>query len=165
MDLSEEIDFRLKVIGDPDFEIEGLEVIATAWNESAEVKELQDIDIGLYPLPDDDWVLGKSGLKALQYMALGIPTVATRIGANTRIIRDGVNGFLVNDPGGWKAAILELAADPELRRRVGLEAARTVVERFSVRANRKVYLEVLDGVFRREKGPDRRSFSTNILPG
>ena len=155
LDLSEEIDFRLKVIGDPDFEIEGLEVIATAWNESAEVKELQDIDIGLYPLPDDDWVLGKSGLKALQYMALGIPTVATRIGANTRIIRDGENGVLVNDSAEWKATILELAADPELRRRVGLEAARTVVERFSVRANQEVYLKVLDGVFRREKGSDR----------
>ena len=61
----------------------------------------------------------------------------------------------VNSPGEWKAAILELAADPELRRRVGLEAARTVVERFSVRANRDVYLKVLDGVFRREKGSDR----------
>ena len=60
-------------------------------------------------------------------------------------------------PGEWKAAILELAADPELRRRVGLEAARTVVERFSVRANQEVYLKVLDGVFRRVKGPDREA--------
>jgi glycosyltransferase involved in cell wall biosynthesis len=87
-------------------------------------------------------------------MALGIPTVATRIGANTRIIRNGENGFLVNDPGEWKAAILELAADPELRRRVGL-GARTVVERFSVRANQEAYLKVLVEVFRREKSADR----------
>ena len=146
-ELAQELDFRLKVIGDPTFQIEGVDVDAQAWREPTEVGDLQEIDIGLYPLPDEKWVLGKSGLKALQYMALGIPTVATDIGANSRIIRDGESGFLVDGPNAWKASIRDLAADPDLRRRVGDAARRTVVERFSVRANRRTYLKVLDSTF------------------
>ncbi|MEL7006841.1 MAG: glycosyltransferase, partial [Bacteroidota bacterium] len=75
--------FLLKVIGDPEFKMEGIEVRAISWSAEREVEELKEIDIGLYPLPlDEEWVYGKSGLKALQYMALGIPTLASAIGAN-----------------------------------------------------------------------------------
>jgi len=155
-ELAREVDFRLKVIGDPDFTVEGIDVDAQEWRESTEVRDLQEIDIGLYPLPDEEWVLGKSGLKALQYMALGIPTVATRIGANTRIIREGENGYLVSDAAAWKDRILALAADPELRRRIGAEAVRTVSERFSVRANRPVYLGVLDAVLEVRRSPSEK---------
>ena len=146
-ELSGVIDFRLKVIGDPGFSIAGVEVDAQEWCESTEIRDLQEIDIGLYPLPDEEWVLGKSGLKALQYMALGIPTVATKIGANGRIIEDGANGFLVSTPDEWKARLLELAADPELRRRIGDSATCTVSDRFSVQANRSKYQDVLRAVF------------------
>ena len=146
-ELAQEIDFRLMVIGDPSFTIEGVDVFAQEWRERTEVKDLQSIDIGLYPLPDEEWVLGKSGLKALQYMALGIPTVATGIGANSRIIDHGEDGFLVSDLEEWKSHLLRLASDPELRRRIGHAAARTVSERFSVRANQDTYLHLLDTVF------------------
>ena len=146
-DLSGELEFRLKVIGAPDFDIDGVDVSAQDWNEASEVEDLQEIDIGLYPLPIEEWVLGKSGLKALQYMALGIPTIATRVGANPRIIRDGENGFLVNDPEEWRAAISRLARDTGLRRRIGAEGTKTVVDHFSVRANQGAYLRVLDTVF------------------
>ena len=73
----------------------------------SEVQDLQEIDIGLYPLPDEEWVLGKSGLRALQYMGLGIPIVTTKIGANSRIIQDGENGFLVSDQKEWKDRLLD----------------------------------------------------------
>ncbi len=146
-DLAKELDFRLRVIGDPEFAIDGVDIDARAWNLGTEVEDLQRIDIGLYPLPEERWVLGKSGLKALQYMALGIPTVATDFGTARRIIREGVNGFLVTDPEGWKSRIKMLAADPAFRRSVGTAARQTVVDRFSVRANQDTYLRVLDGVF------------------
>jgi glycosyltransferase involved in cell wall biosynthesis len=147
LELCRERPFRLLVIGDPGVRIEGLNVTALPWREATEVRDLQAIDIGLYPLPEDDeWVHGKSGLKALQYMALGIPTVATAIGANFRVIEDGVSGLLVRTHEQWKAAILRLADDPELRRRIG-RAARERVERlFSVRANAATYLQILDSV-------------------
>ena len=80
-------------------------------------------------------------------MALGIPTVATGIGANSRIIEDGENGFLVWDQEEWKNHLRELASTPDLRRQIGERAARTVSERFSVHANRDTYLGVLDGVY------------------
>ena len=146
-ELAQEIDFQLKVIGDANFTMEGVDVSAQEWSEPTEVQDLQEIDIGLYPLPDEEWVLGKSGLKALQYMALGIPTLATGIGANSRIIQDGEDGFLVSDPREWKSCLLKLVSDPELRRRIGHRATRTVSERFSVRATKGTYLGLLDTVF------------------
>ena len=90
-------------------------------------------------------------------MALGIPTVATRVGANSRIIQDGKNGFLVSDQEEWKTRLLTLASDPDLRKRIGDHATRTVSERFSVHANRDVYLEVLNGVFSQPESSRNRA--------
>lgn len=149
-ELSEEVGVRLRVIGDPAFDIEGVEVEAMAWSEPTEVGDLSAIDIGLYPLPDEEWVLGKSGLKALQYMALGIPVVATDIGAARRIIEHGTNGFLVGTDEEWVRTIRRLAEDPELRRRVGEAGRRTVEERFSVRGTAPAYRNVLGAVFASE---------------
>lgn len=135
-----EIPFTLKVIGDPGFHIEGIPTEAIAWNEAAEVRELNTFDIGIYPLPDEEWVLGKSGLKALQYMALEIPTVATAIGANFRVIEEGVSGFLVHNDDEWKARLLELLRDAQLRRTIGIEARKRVENLYSLHANKAHYL-------------------------
>jgi len=145
--LREQYDFRLLVIGAPDFRIEGLDGEAIPWNEATEVEDLQRIDIGLYPLPDEEWVLGKGGGKALQYMACGIPTVATAIGANFRVIEDGVSGFLVKSDEEWKARLGELMSDPDLRRRIGQQGRARVVKYNSVFANEPVYLRIFDEVF------------------
>ncbi len=144
LDIRKEIDFQLLVIGDPNFKMEGIEVHAIPWKAETEVEDLQKMDIGIYPLPDERWVMGKSGLKALQYMALGIPTIASARGANFRIIQNGESGFLVKSEQEWKQRILELLGNEELRRKLGT-AGRAVVESgFSVRANAQKYLEVLD---------------------
>lgn len=139
-------DIQLKVIGDPSFRMSGVDVDATPWDAIGEVAALSEIDIGVYPLPDEEWVLGKSGLKALQYMALEIPTVAERLGSNKRIIEDGVTGFLVRGEDEWLNRLTELIHDPELRRRMGTAGRRTVVENYSVGANEPAYLEVLTTV-------------------
>jgi glycosyltransferase involved in cell wall biosynthesis len=145
-EISRERRVRLLVIGSAEFSIPGVDVEAIPWREPSEVADLQRIDIGLYPLPEDEWVLGKSGLKALQYMALGIPAVATAIGANHRVVLDGVTGFLVRTPEEWKRRILELIDDPSLRRRLGEAARRHVEKTYSVRANRDTYLGILKRV-------------------
>lgn len=139
--------FRLKVIGACGIEIPGVRVECQAWNESTEVADLAEIDVGIYPLPDEQWVLGKSGLKALQYMALGIPTVATAIGANFRVIEHARSGFLVREQAEWVASLARLLDDPELRRSIGTAARERVVEYYSVEANQARYGRVLDGVF------------------
>lgn len=133
----------LKVIGDPQFELDGVNVDAIAWRRDEEVEELSKIDIGLYPLPDESWVYGKSGLKALQYMALGIPTIATDIGANKRIFEPGKNGFLLKEFEEWSDQIEMLIASKELREKVGGAARKTVVDQFSILANQSLYLAIL----------------------
>jgi len=142
----ERLSFKILVLGDKAFSIDGIETEALEWKESYELKTINQFDIGLYPLPDEQWVYGKSGLKALQYMAAGIPTIATAIGANFRIIENGVNGFLVKSDEEWIDCIKKLIQDESLRRQIGQNGAKVVEDQFSVHANEAVYLSVLQKV-------------------
>lgn len=135
----------VKVLGDPDFTMPGVHVTAQPWSLSTEIMELSEMDIGLHPLPDEEWVQGKAGGKMIQYMALGIPTVAQRIGSNLDLIENGRNGFLASTPDEWLTILRRLVHDPGLRQRIGAEGRRTVVERYSVEANESRYLDVLRG--------------------
>ncbi|GAB4403539.1 MAG: hypothetical protein Fur0028_16330 [Bacteroidales bacterium] len=148
--LNKGIDFKVLVIGNKDFSFENknIKTEAISWNLENEVNDLMRFDIGVYPLPFEQWVYGKSGLKALQYMALGIPTIATAIGANYRIINHGENGFLVekNDIQKWVEYILQIINDINFARKLGKNARKTVLEKFSVDANKEIYLNVLKSV-------------------
>jgi glycosyltransferase involved in cell wall biosynthesis len=134
---------RVRVIGDGEFQAPGLEIEAQEWCGETEVSDLAEIDVGVYPLPDEEWVLGKSGLKLLQYMGMGLPAVAERVGTNMEIVEHGVNGFLARGPEEWHRAILSLVRDPELRRRVGRAGRETVEARYSLRVNAPAYREAL----------------------
>ena len=149
--LATRVDFRLKVIGNFDYELAGIDLEVVRWSAEREVEDLQTFDIGVYPLPLDDWVLGKSGLKAIQYMAFGLPTVATRVGTTPRIIRDGENGLLVESEEEWVDALERLVRDPELRRRLGQAARRDAEAHYSTKAVAAQYRSVLASV----TGPDQ----------
>lgn len=145
--------FRLLVMGPSQFALPGVNVEVVPWSAAVELPTLQRFDIGLYPLPNDDWVLGKSGLKALQYMGFGIPVVASAVGCNDRVVHHGHSGFLVHSEAEWLAAIEQLIADPQLRRRLG-QAGRQVVEStYSVRANRDRYLAIFAQVYGSSRPP------------
>lgn len=146
IELTQLIPFRLLVMGDPAFKIAGVDVEAVAWSEDHEVATINKFDIGVYPLPDEEWVLGKSGLKALQYMALGIPTIATNIGTIKRIIVPNENGILVQTPEEWKQALLSLMQNKDLREKIGKKAAITVEEGYSINSTKHTYLSILDGL-------------------
>jgi glycosyltransferase involved in cell wall biosynthesis len=132
--LREKQEFELRVIG-ANIEIEGLEVRCLPWRAETEPDDLRALDVGLMPLPDDEWSRGKCGMKALQYMALGIPPVVTPVGVNTTIVRDGVNGFHARAEGEWIDRIGLLLEDESLRRSLGQEARRTVEESYSARVH------------------------------
>ena len=146
-ELRRHVRFKLLVMGAQAFELSGVDVELVPWSVTAEIPTLQRIDIGVYPLPNDSWVQGKSGLKALQYMALGIPTVATAIGCNDRVIEDGVSGFLVSTPEQWMARLSQLICDPQLRRIVGRNARERVESYYSVEANKNTYLSIFESVY------------------
>jgi glycosyltransferase involved in cell wall biosynthesis len=143
--LSKSHQFKLLTMGDAEIKIDGMEIEAHQWQEASEMETLRRFDIGVYPLPNEQWVYGKSGLKAIQYMALGIPTVATGIGANFRVIENGVSGFLVNTDEEWIAALSKLIDDADLRKKIGANARKRVEENFSVKANKQKYLDILNG--------------------
>ncbi len=96
------------------------------WSLDTEVADVQQFSVGLMPLPKTEWSRGKCALKALQYMACGVPCIATPFGAVLDIIRHGENGLFADSPGQWRDAI-ELLRDPCVRARMG-EAARATVE-------------------------------------
>ncbi len=145
-DLAKRCDFRLLVIGNFDYDLPGVDLKVIRWTEATEVADLQSIDIGVYPLPEDEWVLGKSGLKAIQYMAFGLPAVATNVGTTPRIIRHMENGWLVGSSDEWIAALETLINNPGLRRRLGKAARKTVIENYSVDAIKSIYSNILESV-------------------
>lgn len=144
--LARERDFRLRVIGNFDYRIEGVDLEVVRWSAELEVEQLQAIDIGIYPLPFDDWVGGKSGLKAIQYMMMGLPCVATNVGTTPLIIRHGENGLLVRSESEWLDALRALIDDPALRRRLGTQARHDAEANYSVRAVAADYRRVLESV-------------------
>jgi glycosyltransferase involved in cell wall biosynthesis len=133
---------RLRVIGDDRFRIPGVPVEAVPWRVETELEDLGELDIGVMPLPDDEWARGKCGLKALQYMALGIPAVLSPVGVDERIARGGA-ALLASSPEEWESTLRRLVHDPELRERIGSAGRRRVEEEYSLRANLPRYVEAL----------------------
>lgn len=97
------------------------------WTETDEARLLGECDIGIMPLPDEPWERGKCGYKLIQYMACGLPVIASPVGANTAIVRQGQTGFLCRTFEEWTEALLELVRSARLRRQMGL-AGRAVTE-------------------------------------
>jgi glycosyltransferase involved in cell wall biosynthesis len=134
---------EIKVIGDENYVNQGLDIKGIAWNKKDEIKELSSFDIGIMPLPNDEWSNGKCGLKGLQYMALEIPTIMSPVGVNTEIIQDGINGFIADEENEWIAKIVQLIESKELRTKMGKAGRRTVVENYSVDSTKEKYLDQL----------------------
>ena len=136
----------LKIVCDSFFEGKKMPIIKKAWSEADEAQDVWSFDIGLAPLPDDSWSRGKCATKLLQYMASGIPAVASAVGVHNEIIRDGVNGFLTKNDNEWLDKINRLIEDKTLRQKIGLAARETVEKYYSVKANAPKLLEIIKGV-------------------
>jgi glycosyltransferase involved in cell wall biosynthesis len=131
---------ELKVVGDETYFNSELNIRGIKWSSDDEVKTLNTFDIGIMPLPDDEWAKGKCGLKGLSYMSLEIPTIMSPVGVNTEIIDHGVNGFLASTTEEWVDAIEKLIEQPELRKTIGVKARKTVLEKYSVESQKNNYL-------------------------
>jgi glycosyltransferase involved in cell wall biosynthesis len=144
--LSQKQSIRIMVMGDKSFKIDNLDVEIIDWSAEKEIENLLKFDIGLHPLPDEEWVYGKSGGKLVQYMAAGIPIVASAIGPNFKAIKEGYNGFLVNTDEEWVAKLELLINDVAMRKQMGLNSKKLAVEVYSVQANAHKYLSVINAL-------------------
>jgi len=90
------------------------------------------MDVGIMPLTDTPWARGKCGYKLIQYMACGLPVIASPVGVNAEIVEHGVNGFLASTENEWRAALGVLLGDSSLRQRMGAEGRRKVEREYSL---------------------------------
>lgn len=114
-----------------------------SWSEHSEVALIHEMDIGIMPLNDTPWARGKCGYKLIQYMACGLPVIASPAGVNTDIIEHGVNGFLASTEAEWTEALQILLGDPDLRTRMGEEGRRRVERDYSLQTWAPRLIEML----------------------
>ncbi|MDT7540298.1 MAG: hypothetical protein QOE33_202 [Acidobacteriota bacterium] len=114
-------EFKLKIVGAgrDDVRVEGVEVENLAWSLDREIADFQSFDVGLYPVVPSEWATGKSGFKSIQYMAVGVPFVATPFGATAEIGEPNATHFLATNADEWRTSLARLIADATLRRRMG----------------------------------------------
>jgi len=122
---------RFVASGDPN--ALGFPVDFRPWRLETELSELSQFGIGLAPLPETPWERGKCGVKLLQYMACGIPVVASPVGVHNEIVSHGVNGLLAKTEVDWIDSVRQLLSDVALRARLGAAARETVTKRYDIR--------------------------------
>lgn len=115
-----------------------------AWSEDTEVASIQSLDIGIMPLLDAPFERGKCGYKLIQYMACGLPVVASPVGVNAEIVQHGRNGYLADTPADWGRYIREIAASEEVRCRFGNTGQLDVVEKYSIQSTSSRLISAFD---------------------
>jgi glycosyltransferase involved in cell wall biosynthesis len=130
--LAQELSARIRIVGAgpqaqsrPNFEF-------VEWSEESEVAEIQNMDIGIMPLPDEPWARGKCGYKLIQYMACGVAVVASPVGVNSEIVGENIHGILATDLFQWETAIRKLLLDTTLRHNMGALGRKKVETAYSL---------------------------------
>jgi glycosyltransferase involved in cell wall biosynthesis len=123
---------------------DGLDLIP--WSEPSEIADVQAMDIGVMPLIDRPFERGKSGYKLIQYMACGLPVVASPVGVNSDIVIEGESGFIASSEEEWRWALIRLIRDPELRARMGAVGRARAVERYSLASQAPRLVELFRSV-------------------
>jgi glycosyltransferase involved in cell wall biosynthesis len=138
---------RLVVIGGKAPQIPGVTVVEIDWQEQTEVELINSFDVGVMPLPDDDWARGKCAFKLIQYMACAVPVIASRVGANAEVV-NGECGLLAATPNEWVEGLRMLRDQPGKRTSMGQTGRERVVQHYSLHRN----LPLLEAVIREVAG-------------
>lgn len=140
--LSSRVPFVLRVIG-ANVDFPGVNVECVRWTEATEVASIVEGNVGVMPLLDSAWERGKCGYKLIQYMACGLPVVASPVGVNTEIVEDDLNGFLVTESEDWVVALERLLTNAELCARMGREGRKRVESRYCLQVTGPRMVELL----------------------
>lgn len=144
--LSEKFNIKLKLIGINDYFIDGVNIECKKWTESSEADLLDEIDIGIMPLPDRPFERGKCGYKLIQYGACSKPSIASPVGANVKIIKHGINGYLAYTKDDWTRYLTKLINDKSLTNKLGSKARFLVEKKYSVQENSKKLKNIISYV-------------------
>lgn len=128
--LAEKKDFTLRIIGAGLIDMPGVCVEYLDWSIDNEADLIAMCDIGIMPLNDGAWEKGKCAYKLIQYMACGLPTVASPVGANLEVVVDGATGFFASKESDWLEKFELLLSDKMLRSRLGLAGRARVEENY-----------------------------------
>jgi glycosyltransferase involved in cell wall biosynthesis len=140
------VPFKLRVVGGSELALETrIPLEAVRWASEREVADLLPMDIGINPMPVLEWTRGKSSLKVMQYMALGIPSICVRYDFSESFLRNGENGLLVESDEEWEQALMRLLSDESARERIGRAGRETIRTAFTNAVHEERFLEHLRG--------------------
>jgi glycosyltransferase involved in cell wall biosynthesis len=139
---------KVRLIANGETQIDGVELEQKAWSADMEVPFLQECDMGIVPLLDLEWNPWKFYLKTIQYMAVGLPVIAHKMGSNASVIENGVNGFVVETEEEWIEKLSLLIENPELRIKMGKEARKSAIEKYSTEVQMPRVAQVFNDVYK-----------------
>tara|TARA_Y100000992_G_scaffold302681_1_gene278330 strand:- start:8138 stop:9205 length:1068 start_codon:yes stop_codon:yes gene_type:complete len=145
-DLSKKNNFKVLIIGSGCSNIKKANFEFREWNEESEIEDIYQMDVGIMPLFNDPWTLGKCGYKLIQYMACQKPVIASPVGVNCNIVEDGVNGFFASTTAEWKKAINFLISDKNLREEMGNAGSIKIKNNYSLNSQLPVLLELFSSL-------------------
>jgi len=123
-----------------------LSIQSQSWNEDTEIDQILQFDVGIMPLIDAPFERGKCGYKLIQYMACGLPVVASPVGVNQSIVEQGINGFLASTTDEWMNAIIKLRDDSQLRKKMGMAGRKKVEVHFSLESTAAQLVDLFDQI-------------------
>jgi glycosyltransferase involved in cell wall biosynthesis len=138
--------FVFRVIGGENVAVPGVDTEYVGWCEETEREQIRECSVGIMPLSDTPWERGKCGYKLIQYMACGLPVVASPVGVNREIVDHGVSGLLAETDADWISGLELLLADAETRARMGLAGRKRVEEYYSLAVQGPRILQILTEV-------------------
>lgn len=146
--LAKELPFTLRVIGGSPLEIPGVRLETLPWSAETEASAIGECDIGVMPLEDSPWERGKCAYKLIQYMACGLPTVASPVGANVDVVINGETGYLAEDASEWVCQLRRLLLDPSLRMHMGARGRARVEQHYCIQRTGPRLIKLLSDVVR-----------------
>ena len=148
--LAREHRFRLRLVGTGEemVQIPGVEIENLSWKLDREIADFQSLDIGIYPIVEDDWSVGKSCFKAIQYMAVGVPFVVSPVGVCREIAAPDETHFVARNEDEWYAQLSRLLSDAALRRRLGAAGRDYAVKHYSTEIHAEKLAEALRSAVR-----------------
>lgn len=139
----------VRLIGSGDIKLQDVPFEHISWDEETEIGLIKSFDVGIMPLPDELWERGKCGFKLIQYMACGLPVVASPVGVNADIIDSGVNGYLASTQEDWLKALITLRDNKDLRIQMGNEGKKKVQKKYCYQVTATRMAQIIKSVVRK----------------